>query len=225
MDLVGILSRFDVSHLDFDLVESVFISFLNNGVQSVLQVCDLRDFRFWNGGKFGLDVLLVLDLLSEIGFLVHELLGLDLVLHGLGDWVSVLGIKHASEIKLGSDKHSSVLVLDSVLSVLIHGGVSSFHLLVVGNSELVESSLSLGFFNRFDNHDTNVNKGNDDKEYDVGVTHHELHGVDCNEVSVDHEVVDEDHNHGLIEEFDGDSLSVDVWSSGSIPEEVAGVHD
>lgn len=38
-------------------------------------------------------------------------------------------------------------------------------------------------------------------------------------------MIDEDHDHGLIEEFNGDSLLVDMWSGSSIPEEVAGVHD
>lgn len=52
-----------------------------------------------------------------------------------------------------------------------------------------------------------------------------MHGVDGNEISVDHKVIDKDHDHGLIEEFNGDSLPVDMWSGGSIPEEVAGVHD
>ena len=223
-NLVLVLSSLDVLHLDLDLVESVLITVFNNGIKSVLEVSNLLDFRAWDGGKLGNDLLSVLDLLGEVGLLVLELLGLDLVLHELGH-SSVLGVEHASDIKLGSDEHSSVLVLDLVLSLLIHGGVSSFHLLVVSDSELVESSLSLGFLNRLHDHETNVDKGDDDEEDNVGVTHHELHGVDSDEVSVDHEVIDEYHDHGLIEEFDGDSLLVDMWSSGSIPEEVAGVNN
>jgi len=38
-------------------------------------------------------------------------------------------------------------------------------------------------------------------------------------------MINKDHDHGLIEEFDGNSLSVNVWSCGSIPEEVAGIHN
>jgi len=223
-NLVLVLSSLDVLHLDFDLVESVLITIFNNGIESVLEVSDLLDLRAWDGCELGNDLLSVLDLGIEIGLLVGELLGLDLVLHELGH-SSVLGVEHASDIKLGSDEHSSVLVLDLVLSLLIHGRVSSFHLLVVSDSELVESSLSLGFLNGLHDHETNVDKGDDDEEDNVGVTHQELHLVDSDEVSVDHEVIDEHHNHGLIEELDGDSLLVDMWSSGSIPEEVAGVHD
>jgi len=153
------------------------------------------------------------------------LLSLDLILDGLGHWVGILGVEHASEVKFGSDEHSSILVLDSILSVLINGRVSSFHLLVMSNSELVESSLSLGFFNGFNNHETNVNKGDDDKEDDVGVTHKELHGVDSDEISVNHKMIDKDHNHGLVEELNSNSLPVNVWFSGSVPEEVDGVHN
>jgi len=38
-------------------------------------------------------------------------------------------------------------------------------------------------------------------------------------------MIDKDHNHGLVEKFNSDSLLVNVWSSGSVPEEVHGVHD
>lgn len=170
-------------------------------------------------------LLLLLDLSGKVCSFVGQLLGFHLVLHSLGHWVGVLVVEHASEVKFGSNEHSSVLVLDLVLSLFIQCRVSSFHLLVVSNSEFVKSSLALSFLNRFDNHDTNVNKGNDDEEDDIGVTHEELHGIDSDEVSVDHEVIDEDHNHELVEELSSNSLSINVWSCGSIPEEVEGIHD
>lgn len=38
-------------------------------------------------------------------------------------------------------------------------------------------------------------------------------------------MIDKDHNHGLVEELNSNSLPVNVWFGGSVPEEVAGVHN
>jgi hypothetical protein len=48
LNLVQVLSRLNVLHLDFDLVESFIITFLHDSIKSILEVIDGSDIFLWN---------------------------------------------------------------------------------------------------------------------------------------------------------------------------------